>query len=396
MNDAERNLAWSVRPANFTRRTVDLPAKFRREGRWYLVPIYHLLQLSDFGREGIAHSGSYRFADHLYRGEPSGRGWIGRFIDLILLHLAAARGMRARCTQAATEMHVALDAMEESRPLRILTIPCGIPRDVHRLAKIVGSARIEYTGMDIDPAALTAAGEFLARGPIQNPRLIQGDALDASTWPSGEFDFISSTGLGEFLGDDELAVFYGNVFQVLAPGGVFFTSATACEPKADWLLRAFEFEANYRTRSEMELLIRQQPWSSITLAHDSTGLQTFARVVKPEKEGGQTDLEESSPVNRPKEESLPSAPAERLCPFATAGVSLPLLGIFFLALGISQTLSRHDFGRGLMLGLLTWFAFALIGLACSIVAIRRRGITWVSAIGVFFGSLPLLYALTRF
>lgn len=271
----------SDRPANFTRRTADLSAKFRREGRSYLIPIYHLLQLSDFGREGIAHSGSYRFADHLYRGEPSGRGWLGRLIDSILLNLPAARGMRARCPQATTEMRSALDAIGRNRAMRILTVPCGIPRDVYRLAKAVGSARIEYTGMDIDPGALSAAREFLAKGELHNACLIQGDALDASTWPAGQFDFISSTGLGEFLTDEELSIFYGNVYRALAPGGVFFTSATAREPKADWLLRAFELEANYRTRSEMKLLIRRQSWSSMKLTHDATDLQTFVRVVKP-------------------------------------------------------------------------------------------------------------------
>ena len=58
----------SLRPANFTRQTADLPAKFRSQGRWDLLALYHILQLSDFAREGIAHSGSYRFADHLYCG----------------------------------------------------------------------------------------------------------------------------------------------------------------------------------------------------------------------------------------------------------------------------------------------------------------------------------------
>jgi hypothetical protein len=32
---------------------------------------------SDLGREGIINSGSYRFADHIYHNEPSGRGHFG-------------------------------------------------------------------------------------------------------------------------------------------------------------------------------------------------------------------------------------------------------------------------------------------------------------------------------
>lgn len=270
----------SARPANFTRRTADLPDKFRAEGRWHLIPIYHLLQLSDFGREGIAHSGSYRFADHLYRGEPSGRGWLGRCIDRILLNLPAARGMRARCMQATTEMQLALQSKEANRPMRILTVPCGIPRDVHQLAQESPAADVEYTGMDIDPAVLQAARAFLAGTRLQDATLCEGNALDATTWPPGPFDFISSTGLGEFLTDEQLATFYSNVFQALAPGGTFFTSATAREPRADWLLRAFELDANYRSRVDLEEILQRQSWSSLTFTRDATGLQTFVRAVK--------------------------------------------------------------------------------------------------------------------
>jgi SAM-dependent methyltransferase len=270
----------SIRPANFTRRTEDLPAKFRGEGRWHLIPIYHLLQLSDFGREGIAHSGSYRFADHLYRNEPSGRGWTGRILDRILLNLPAARGMRSRCAQAKMEMRLALTATRSSRPFRILTVPCGIPRDVYQLAQASGSERIEYRGMDIDPVVIEAAREFLAGSNLQSPALVQGNALDISTWPSAKFDFISSTGLGEFLTDEELGVFYRNVYEALAPGGVFFTSATACEPRSDWLLRAFELDANYRSKSAVESLLLRFPWRSLAFTHDATGLQTFVRATR--------------------------------------------------------------------------------------------------------------------
>jgi SAM-dependent methyltransferase len=270
----------NTRPVNLTRRTTDLPAKFRREGRWHLIPIYHLLQLSDLGREGIAHSGSYRFADHLYRGEPSGRGWPGKLIDRILLNLPAAQGMRARCPRATQEMKLALSSTGPERPLRILTIPCGIPRDVYQLAEEVGPASIEYTGMDLDPKVLAAAEGFLANSKLQNPRLVQGDALDLKTWPPGQFDFVSSTGLGEFLNDDDLSVFYRNAYEALAPDGVFFTSVTAREPRADWLLKAFEFETNYRSQPEVESILRKRPWRTLVFDRDETGLQTFVRATR--------------------------------------------------------------------------------------------------------------------
>jgi len=44
-----------TKPANFTRRTADFPARFRRERRFALIPLYHLLRLSDLAREVIEH-----------------------------------------------------------------------------------------------------------------------------------------------------------------------------------------------------------------------------------------------------------------------------------------------------------------------------------------------------
>src|SRR3954449_2615893 len=95
----------SAKPANFTRRSDDFIAKFAREGRYHLIPLYWLLRLSDLAREGIEHSGSYRFADHIYRDEPSGAGWFGRWLDRRLLNLSASRAMRGRYLRAREEMH---------------------------------------------------------------------------------------------------------------------------------------------------------------------------------------------------------------------------------------------------------------------------------------------------
>ena len=85
----------------------------------------------------MEHSGSYRFADHMYRGVPSGRGWIGRWLDAVLLKLPATRSMRQRCFASRDAMrgvfsaHVAL---RNNEPFRILTVPCGLPRDVRDFA----------------------------------------------------------------------------------------------------------------------------------------------------------------------------------------------------------------------------------------------------------------------
>ena len=81
---------------NRTRRSASLPRSLLRRGRVLALPVYAALRRSDLAREGFDHSGSYRFADHIYRGEPSGRGAFGRWLDARLLKLPAVRSFRSR------------------------------------------------------------------------------------------------------------------------------------------------------------------------------------------------------------------------------------------------------------------------------------------------------------
>lgn len=270
----------TAQPANRTRRTADLLAKYRAERRWFLIPLYHLLRRSDFAREGIENSGSYRFADHLYRGEPSGRGWFGRALDRVLLNLPASRGMRSRCAKATAELEAAWHRRRDARPFRVLTVPCGLPREVRDFAARPGREAVLYTGLDIDPEVIAAAQHFLEGSPLDGSRFICGNALEAVSWPVEKLDFISSTGLGEFLDDDPLRQLYTLIHDHLAPGGTFFTSATACEPRADWLLRAIELDTHYRKQHDLAKLLIGQPWRSVEYSYDATGLQTFVRAVK--------------------------------------------------------------------------------------------------------------------
>ena len=52
-----------------------------RRGRLLDIPLYFVLRSSDLAREGLDHSGSWRFADHIYKGEPSGWGPLGRWLE---------------------------------------------------------------------------------------------------------------------------------------------------------------------------------------------------------------------------------------------------------------------------------------------------------------------------
>jgi hypothetical protein len=264
-------------PKNLTRRSRSIPRKLLREGAPHLVALYYLLRLSDLGREGIDRSGSFRFADHIYRGTPSGRTFIGRLID---------RRLR-RCEQAGDVARRALEAhLPDAGPLRVLSVPCGIPRDIINLTTRLKAdnpsllARLDYHGFDIDPEALGAAARLTKNCAPGSVHYHRGNALARGDYPPLSFHVVISTGLGEFLSDAELTAFYTLVYDVMQPGATFYTSATARDRRSDTLLRMAEIHTHYRRTADVDRILRHLPWSRLSLTPDSTGLQTFITAVK--------------------------------------------------------------------------------------------------------------------
>jgi hypothetical protein len=203
--------------------------------------------------------------------------------------MPAAQAFRRRYlnAQAATgralKRHVEISS---STPFRILAVLCGVPRDIAELADQLRAehpewlARIHYTGMDLDPQVLDIAGDFLCNAGLGRVQFVEGDALNDAAYPAEACHCALSTGLGEFLTDDEILGFYRNVHAALAEKGIFYTSATAVEPRSESLLRAFELQTHYRTAGELRALLELIPWRSLEITRDPTGLQTFVVAEK--------------------------------------------------------------------------------------------------------------------
>jgi SAM-dependent methyltransferase/uncharacterized membrane protein YhaH (DUF805 family) len=271
---------------NRTRKSRSITRRLLREGNLHWLPVYSLVMQSDLGREGIINSGSYRFADHIYRNVPSGRNSLGRWIDACFLALPATQAFHHRYKKCQDELHEVIRRIPAPTPIRVLAIPCGLPRDMMELCeKLRESAqsaisRIEYYGLDLDPELLALAQSWVEPLGLGSFQFYQGNALMAEDFPAGPFDFVVSTGLGEFLTTSQVKIFYHNVHQVLAPNGVFYTSATRYEKRSEGFLRTFELLTQYRTVDNLEAIFSELPWKNLKLVQDSSGLQTYVRATK--------------------------------------------------------------------------------------------------------------------
>lgn len=268
---------------NRTRRSRSIPRTLLRRGRMLELPLYYTLRLSDLAREGIDHSGSHRFADHIYRNEPSGAGAIGRWLDARLLALPAVRSFRSRYLAARDEVAgVILERLRTGGDarIRVLSVPCGIPRELADAAEIVRRAygelpeRVEFHGIDLDAGVLDEARAFARARGLDGFRAHAGDALSPPTYPDG-LACITCTGLAEFLDDEQLAELYALCCRALQPGGRFITSGMRRRRLSEYLLRLAEIRTEYREPEDLLRLARQVPFRDVTVRTDSVGLQTI-------------------------------------------------------------------------------------------------------------------------
>lgn len=269
---------------NLTRRSRSIPIRLLREGKLHLLPIYALLWTSTLGREGIERSGSFAFADHLYRRQPSGRFGIGIVIDVLLLRLPAARSFFNRFQFVKEQLMAEIDA--GGRPLTVVSVPCGIPRDLAGVAEQVaarGKERpraLQLQGVDIDPAAVEAAAEFLRQREVTTIALHVGDAFDPSFVP-GSADVICCTGLTEFLEDGDVARLFSLFWKRLSPGGLLISSATVSSRLARYLMEELaELRAHYRQEGDIIRIISETPFENVELRRDAAGYQILFTARK--------------------------------------------------------------------------------------------------------------------
>ena len=278
----------TFRLPNRTRQSASIPRRLVTEGKYHLLPVYALLTTSDLAREGIRNSGSFRFADHIYRNQASGRYGFGRILDRMLLGLRGARSMRNRFLHSRRQILRAVGEADNADQLTVVSVPCGIARDMFDVAEVLRFAdpetyeRVRFVGVDIDPEPLA-----LSRGLTWKHQSFDfhcEDALKPGALPQS-VDVIVSLGFGEFLTDGTLYDFYRRCHSALKPGGRFITSAMTRDRISDYLARELaELHTHYRSDEELEVLLASAGFTRIRTTTDEVGLQTLAVA---EKGGGQ-------------------------------------------------------------------------------------------------------------
>jgi hypothetical protein len=248
------------------------------------LPIYWLLSTSDLAREGFENSGSYRFADHIYRNEASGKYGIGRWLDKRILSMRAVESFRSRFLMARDEICRFLQQRASTKAsVDVLSVPCGIPRDlvagIEKFRSVGGViSGVRFHVLDLDDDVLRQAKAFAHEHGIALT-IHHGDALDVKTYGDA-FDFITSTGFGEFLDDEKLTSLYAVFHRILHSRGVMVTSAMSRRRLSDYLLRLAELHIHYRRIDDLATIACHAGFAQLKTWTDVYGIQGFLKAMK--------------------------------------------------------------------------------------------------------------------
>lgn len=201
--------------------------------RWFKTFRWHLLLLflSDMGRSIIHRKYDAVSTDRAYNTRPSGRFLVGALIDWYVLRQSLHKGLRQRLKIVVSEL-VRLTLEYEGRgakPVRIVSGPCGLARDLARTAETLGrggpvAGRVEFWGVDLDrsgealPEAARRVAEqgsalHIQKSDLLAPYVLQEEFADRPV------HIFNSIGLTPWLDMDDVKRLFKTAHSLLVPGG---------------------------------------------------------------------------------------------------------------------------------------------------------------------------------
>lgn len=271
-----------------------------RHGFYFRKQLWNVILCSEFMRrtnlKPRGYSGDSEMMRMIYSNDYQGGSTFSKIINKHPLEHAAAQAVRNR-RELITEMlhHQSLGESSSSREiLRILSVACG---PVFEMRDVVRSPedceKYHFTLLDQDRYALLEAAQLIDEIEKSLDAKLAVDYLNASVrtmlatpklskkW--GEFDFVYSMGLFDYLTPPVASAVIQKLYQLLKPGGrMVVGNFHVSNPSRYYMEYWLDWVIYYRTEEEFRNLLRNAPSAEVDVSYETTGAQMFLHVKKAE------------------------------------------------------------------------------------------------------------------
>ncbi len=245
------------------------------------------------------YNGDSEMMRMIYLDDYAGDSTFGKIMHKFWVDLPAAQAVRNRRQEVAGMLHrfIAESSLPASEKLRVLSVACGPAFEVADILKTPGDcARIHFSLFDQDQQALLEASGLVSEIEKSLRTEVSVDFIRESVrtmlvtralqerW--GQFHFIYSMGLFDYLTAPVAVAVIGKLYQLLMPGGEMVVgNFYVVNPSRYYMEYWGDWKIIYRTEEDLVHLVDNLPGAEASVTFDETRIQMLLHVRKRDGHG---------------------------------------------------------------------------------------------------------------
>ena len=275
------------------------PKEHQRHGYYFRKQLWNVIrQAPVMARANLkprGYAGDSEMMTMIYERICQGETSFAKILHKYAIEHAASQAVRNRCDLIAEMINGHLQKQNNPKyEIKILSLACGPAYEIQNILQEKSITDCyHFTFLDQDARALQEAAERINKQEQKLNTRVKAKFINESVrtmifgknlkekW--GQFDFIYSMGLFDYLTPPVAKILTHKMFDLLKPNGELVVgnyhvgnhSKLYMEYWLDWVLY-------YRTEDEFKALLQDAPEAQINVYYENTGSQMFLHAIKKE------------------------------------------------------------------------------------------------------------------
>ena len=240
------------------------------------------------------YNGDSEMMRMIYLNEYQGDTTFGKILHKYSVGQAGAQAVRNRRGEVAELLHrhAVTHALASTERLKILSVACGPAFEIREILRTrEDCARMHFSLFDQDQLALLEAASLVGEIETSLQTEISVDFIKESVrtmlvtrglkdrW--GQFDFIYSMGLFDYLTAPVAAAVLGKLYQLLTPGGEMAVGNFAVgNPSRYYMEYWHDWKIIHRTEEDFLQMAQGLAGAEVSVRYDQTRIQMLLHVRK--------------------------------------------------------------------------------------------------------------------
>jgi len=276
--------------SGFTKREHEIHGFYFRKQLWNIILCSKIMKRTNLKPRGYA--GDSEMMRLIYLNDAQGKSTFSKLMHLHPVGLPGAEAVRNRRKLVVKMINGLHENFSEDRKLKVLSVACGPAFELQDIfQKPDDFDKFHYTLLDQDRAALYEAATVINQIEKANKSELKVDYLTESVrtmlttrelntkW--GQFDFIYSLGLFDYLTPPVAKAVLKKLYQILKPGGeIIIGNFHVSNPSRVFMEYWLDWVLYYRSESDFIELIDPEWKTEYSVSFENTKAQMFLHIKK--------------------------------------------------------------------------------------------------------------------